>query len=124
LISSKLLFPEVKDNSHFIDFFVSSIEFDSRSVKEGSVYFALDGTNENGSIYIDEAIRKGAKLIFTENIIEKKGIIQVPELREYLGVVASRFYDNPTLNLHTFCVTGTNVKTSCVESLSKLLNYY
>ncbi len=124
MISSKLLFPEVKDNSHFIDFLVSSIESDSRSVKEGSVYFALDGTNENGSIYIDEAIRRGAKLIFAENIEEKEGIIQVAQLREYLGVVASRFYDNPTLNLYTFCVTGTNGKTSCVESLSKLLNFY
>ena len=41
---------------------ISSITNTTDKVKEGSIFFALKGTQNHGSKYIDEAFEKGAKL--------------------------------------------------------------
>ena len=122
MVSSRTLIPELKSMINFKDCEISSIEFDSREVKEGSIFFALKGLKEDGSIFIEEAVDRGAKIVLSEDAFpENPRVMQVSNLRSYLGIVSSRFYDNPSTKLHTFCVTGTNGKTSCVESLSRLI---
>ena len=41
---------------------ISSITNTTDKVKEGSIFFALKGTQNHGSKYIEEAFEKGAKL--------------------------------------------------------------
>ena len=117
---SRILLRELSNNKEFIDFDVKALSFDSRDVEHGDIFFALKGSNENGKDYISEAKIKGAKLILSEDHIEDSKVIQVNNLRNYMGEVASRFYGEPSKELKTICVTGTNGKTSCVESLAKL----
>ena len=111
------LIPELKLSSCLNDLEVSSIHIDSRDVKEGGIFFALKGQNFDGNDYIDEALEKGACLIVTDtgkyNKSEK--IIYLKNLKENLSDIASRFYENPSANLRTICVTGTNGKTTAVS---------
>jgi UDP-N-acetylmuramoyl-L-alanyl-D-glutamate--2,6-diaminopimelate ligase len=122
-MQSRKLLIELTSNKNFFDFDVSALTFDSRTVKEGSVFFALQGNKKDGQNYIAEAKDKGAKLILSEQKIEDASVIQVKNLRQYIGELASRFYGHPTKDLETVCVTGTNGKTSCVESLAQLAHY-
>ena len=120
LVESRILLRELSDHKEFVDFNVRALSFDSRDVKHGDIFFALKGIKVNGKDYIAEAKKKGAKLILSEDHIEESEVIQVNNLRNYMGEVASRFYGEPSRELTTICVTGTNGKTSCVESLAKL----
>jgi UDP-N-acetylmuramoyl-L-alanyl-D-glutamate--2,6-diaminopimelate ligase len=123
LLSSKLIFPELINQEGFIDCKISRLSVDSRNVIKGGVYFAVNGYKRNGIDYIHEAKKKGASIVISEpldTIIPEVCVVE--NIRSYMGIVASRFFNHPTENIHTFCVTGTNGKTSCVESIAKLLN--
>lgn len=120
MVQSRILLKELLNNKEFIDFNVRALCLDSRKVDCGDIFFALKGNNKDGKDFISEAKEKGAKLILTEEDIKDGGVIQVNNLRNYMGEVASRFYGEPSKDLNTICVTGTNGKTSCVESLAKL----
>ena len=120
MVQSRTLLRELSDNKNFIDFNVSALSFDSREIDYGNVFFALKGNKKDGRDFISEAKSRGAKLILSEENIQDTSVIQVDNLRDYMGKVASRFYGDPSRKLKTFCVTGTNGKTSCVESLAKL----
>ena len=101
---------------------ITGLSLDSRRVKKGDIFFALKGSSQDGNKYIDEAITNGAKLVFTdqkENIRNSK-VFYHPKLRQNLGLIASSFYDEPSKKLDIFCATGTNGKTTYVETLSKI----
>ena len=57
--SSKSLNPEI-----------SSLVFDSRDVKPGSLFFALPGTHTTGNVFIPKAIENGASAIVFEGELE------------------------------------------------------
>ena len=118
------LIPELKLSSCLNDLEVGSIHIDSRDVKEGGIFFALKGQNFDGNDYIDEALENGACLVVTDTGKYKTSekIIYFKRLRENLSDIASRFYENPSANLKTICVTGTNGKTTAVETFAMLGN--
>ena len=42
---------------------ITNLAFDSRDVKEGSLFFALPGTHQNGNDFISEALEAGANAV-------------------------------------------------------------
>ena len=46
---------------------ISSLVFDSRDVKPGSLFFALPGTHTTGNVFIPKAIENGAAAIGLKN---------------------------------------------------------
>ena len=117
---AKDLMPELVDLSNFVDCEFSSLHLDSREVKDGGVFFAVNGINQNGMDFIQEAKSKGAKLIISEELVEDSSVIHCSNLKKLLGKFTSRFYSNPSEELTTFCVTGTNGKTTAVEAYSSM----
>ena len=118
--NSKDIMPELIGSNNFVNLEISSLHLDSRDVKEGGVFFAIKGTNLNGIDFIEEAKSKGAKLVITEELINDKGVVHCNNLRELLGRFASRFYSYPSKKLTTFCATGTNGKTTSVETYANI----
>ena len=47
------------------------IAFDSCEVKSGYIFFAIKGNNVDGNKFVKEAIKKGSKIIISENIKER-----------------------------------------------------
>ena len=45
---------------------VSSIEYDSRNVKDGALFVCVSGFKTDGHKYIDSAVKNGAKAICVE----------------------------------------------------------
>ncbi len=94
---------------------VSSIAYDSREVKENSLFVAISGFSVDGHTFIDKAIEKGATAVITEKDIQVDGnvtILKVEDSRQALAKVSTNFYDQPTEKLNLIGITGTNGKTS------------
>lgn len=120
------IFPEVPLNLYsFVE--LSEICNDARKVKSYSVFVAIKGEKKDGHSFIPEAIRNGAIAIVCENKdsipADFKGfVLQVPNSRRALDLLASRFYNDPGKELFCVGVTGTNGKTSTTYMIESILN--
>ena len=100
------------------------LTFDSRKVKEDSLFFAVRGTQVDGHDYIDKAVVQGAKAIVCEKMPKNKAenvtYVQVENSAYVLGVAAANFFGNPSKELKLVGVTGTNGKTTIATLLYRL----
>jgi UDP-N-acetylmuramoyl-L-alanyl-D-glutamate--2,6-diaminopimelate ligase len=105
---------------------VEKICFDSRAVEKLSLFVAVSGTQVDGHQYIDLAIEKGAQAIVCEVMPEKliDGVtyVVVEDSSKSLGIIASNFYDNPSLEIELIGITGTNGKTTTATLLHDLFS--
>lgn len=103
---------------------VASIEFDSRNVKEGTLFIAVRGSKTDGHNFIGSAIKSGAAAIICETLPsdpEKKICwIKTSDSEKALGLAASNFFGNPSASLKLVGVTGTNGKTTIATLLYRM----
>jgi len=102
---------------------INSVEYDSRGVKEGSLFVAVRGLTTDGHLYVAEAASRGAAAALVE---EPTGAGEIPEIiardtRSALGSVAHEFYGRPSEKLQTHAITGTNGKTTTSYLLDSIL---
>ena len=104
---------------------VTGLEYDSRNVKSGNLFFALPGLHTDGSLYIDDAIAKGASVIVHENEITQKNpkafYIRVENSRFAMSPISSAFYNYPSRSMQVTGVTGTEGKSTTVYLIWQLL---
>ena len=96
---------------------VSGLFQDARAVVPGSVFVAVRGQKFDGHNFIKEAVQRGASTLVVENKTQipqafEGFILEVPDSRKVLDILASRFYWDPGQELFCVGVTGTNGKTS------------
>ena len=98
--------------------------FDSRKATEGSLFFAVAGTQVDGHDYIDRAVAQGARAVVCEKMPKTKAegttYVKVENSAYVLGMAASNFYGNPSEKLKLVGVTGTNGKTTIATLLYRL----
>ena len=98
--------------------------FDSRSVREGSLFIAIRGTQVDGHDFIYTVVEKGAVAIVCEQLPETllTGItyVKVSNSALALAQIAANYYENPSEKLKLVGVTGTNGKTTTVTLLFNL----
>jgi len=103
---------------------IVGITFDSRKATEGTLFFAVRGTQVDGHAYIDKAVENGAAAVVCEKLPKEKTdnvtYIQVENSAYALGVAASNFFGNPSEKLRLVGVTGTNGKTTIATLLYRL----
>ena len=108
-----------------IDPLVTSLEYDSRNVKKGSLFFALAGLHTDGSLYIKDAVKRGASVIVHENEITEKEknivYLKVSNARFAMSPVSAAFYGYPSRKLLVTGVTGTEGKSTTVFLIWQLL---
>lgn len=108
---------------------VPGLAMDSRRIRPGWVFLACQGTHEHGIDHAVEACARGASAIVYEPVpglelpkLPRKVVsVAVPDLRHVAGVIASRFFDDPTAHMSVTGVTGTNGKTSVTSILAQVL---
>ena len=64
-------FSEIINCEKSQDFEISGVCSDTRKIAVGDIFFALDGSKENGEKYIENALKLGAKCVICENIDKK-----------------------------------------------------
>ena len=111
---------------------VNGLHFDSRKINKGDVFVAQVGTAVDGHTFIDGCVAKGAaavvlsdrKFLPKEAISHQKSevsYILVENTDKALGLMASKWFGEPSKELTLVGVTGTNGKTTIATLLYKLV---
>lgn len=107
---------------------IHGLHFDSRKIGQGDIFVAQVGTAVDGHTFIDGCVVKGAAAIVLSNkdYLPVSGTsspvtyILVENTDRALGLLASRWFDEPSKRLTLVGVTGTNGKTTIATLLYKL----
>lgn len=114
-----------------LDIPVQSVSADSRHIWPGSAFVAIPGLTEDGSLYIPEAIKRGAAVIISNgrrgddsDADMKTPLIRVTDPRQALSRIAANFYRHPSEELTMIGITGTNGKTTVSYLLNSIFEAY
>lgn len=106
---------------------ITGLQLDSRKVRPGDLFLALPGEKYDGRQFIKQAVANGASAVIAEapaaNIVENSKIpfIELPQLQQRAGELASRFYGDPSRAMHVVGITGTNGKTTTSRVIAQLV---
>jgi len=105
---------------------IRQVACDSRKVQPGALFFALHGAKADGNKFIQDAIKRGAVAIASEDQAPSKtpsGVawIRVPEARKALAITAANFLGHPANALQLVAVTGTNGKTTTTSVVDAIV---
>ena len=101
-----------------------NLAINSKAAAEGDLFIAIKGYSVDGHKFIDEAIKRGARIIITEeDFVSPRGVtkILVKDARAALPVIAGNFYRHPSKKLKIVGITGTNGKTTITYLLESIL---
>ncbi len=102
---------------------ICAIANDSRDVRPGSLFVAIDGTAADGHDFVAAAIAAGATAVVSERPLAlPDGIFGavVPEGRLAVAQLARSFYGRPDERLGLIGITGTDGKTTTCTLIAKL----
>lgn len=122
MLLSKLL-ENVKVLNVYSDAEIKGLTFLKDNIKEGDLFFCLNGSNTDGHRFAIEAAEKGAAAI----ICEREVHVNIPQVivensRMAMSLISCNFFDNPSKKLKIITVTGTNGKTSITYILDSIFS--
>ncbi|MGH8298224.1 MAG: UDP-N-acetylmuramoyl-L-alanyl-D-glutamate--2,6-diaminopimelate ligase [Steroidobacteraceae bacterium] len=119
---------------------VCDVTLDSRAATPGALFLACRGRGRgrHGSEFAGDAVARGARAVLYEPFsgapelvaagLKASGvsardifIAAVPQLSRHVGVIADRFFGQPSQSLTVAGITGTNGKTTCAWLLAQAL---
>lgn len=95
---------------------------DSRAVEQGFLFAALAGESVDGRDYIDDALKRGASVILSDENVkldDAVSAILVSNPRQTFSHIVSEFYGAQPASV--VAVTGTNGKSSVVHFVDQIL---
>jgi UDP-N-acetylmuramoyl-L-alanyl-D-glutamate--2,6-diaminopimelate ligase len=139
-IQIKVTLPELaEDTSGVVEYIsgrgahVSSVEYDSRNVKKGSLFVAVQGFASDGHRFVHTAVDNGAVAVCVArerladfSHLNHRGIdiLAADDTRTALSKLSAAFYDFPSRSMMMIGVTGTNGKTSITYMLESIMKRY
>ena len=100
---------------------VSEFSIDTRSIKKGEVYIAIEGQNFDGHDFIEDAEKKGARaLIVSREVSSSLPFIVVNNTLDFIETIA--VHNRSSFTGNVIGITGTNGKTTSKQILSSLLS--
>ncbi len=108
---------------------VYGIQLDSRRLQPGDLFIALPGDQHDGRDYIAVAADAGACAVVAEaglsaaqrEAARQLPVVEVCDLADQVGLIASRFFGQPGERMTTVGITGTNGKTTTSRVLAQFL---
>lgn len=108
---------------------VSGMTLDSRKVQPGDLFIALAGSRDHGAAHIAQAVERGAAAVLVDGPVpgaaaaaRQVPILSIPGLRAKAGLIAARYYGEPSRAMAMYGITGTNGKTSVSQFIAQALS--
>jgi len=99
----------------------NSVSTDTRSIKKGSIFFALKGNNFDGNKFAEQAIKDGAiYAVIDDNSLSHPKFLKVKDSLESLQELA-KLYRSKLLKTKIIALTGSNGKTTTKELITEVL---
>src|SRR5205085_102905 len=116
---------EIRNLDIVKDFNVNKLRYNSKLVEQGDIFFAIKGLKSDGNEYVQDALAKGAKAIFTDelNSTGDSRIFKVENARKTMAAMSNIYYDFPSHKMKMIGVTGTNGKTTVTNIINNVLQY-
>ena len=114
------------EQQEYANTMIGGVQLDSRRVRPGDLFVAMPGELHDGRQFIEQAVANGASAVVAEapvsGFVEHIAVplVEIPDLRFEAGVLAARFYRNPSERMHVVGVTGTNGKTTTSRIIGQL----
>ncbi len=103
---------------------LKGVKIDSREIKEGDIFFALKGEKTHGAYFVEDALKRGAKICVLpkefENKFKNEKIIFVEDTFKFLIELAKE--RRKKLKGKVIAITGTVGKTTLKFMLSHIMN--
>lgn len=121
LIVNSGQFENLSEASSDVD--VTGISFDSREVRPGDIFIALEGGRSDGHLYIPQAITNGACAVVGGRAMDLAGLpyFQTRNPRQAMAHLAAALNGFPARTLTVIGVTGTDGKTTTVNLIFQIL---
>lgn len=101
---------------------VSYLSHSCDDIKDGTLFFCLEGGTFDGHEFAEEAVSKGASALIVGRFLPVDAVqVLVRDVRRAMSVIAQNYYGNPAEKLTTVAVTGTNGKTSVCFITAEIL---
>jgi len=117
----------VRETRGDMDHSVCGIAYDSRDVKPGFLFVAMDGLHTDGHRFIPDAVARGAAAVVHAQPLSETpaGVtcIRLDNPRAALSPLAAAFYGHPSRSIRVIGVTGTDGKSSTVWFITQLLGF-
>ena len=100
---------------------VSEFSIDTRTLKRGEVYIAIEGKTFDGHTFIDDAEKKGAKAFVVSKVIKSDlPFILVKNTLDFMAAIAD--HNRLSFEGNVIGITGTNGKTTSKQILANLFS--
>lgn len=101
------------------------IQMDSRQVRKGDCFVAIEGLSFDGHDYIPQVVEQGAAFVVAEKIhnTRKTPLVLVKNTKQAAALLAHSSAGNPAANMTNLAVTGTNGKTTVAWLVQQIIKY-
>ena len=103
---------------------ITGIAYDSRRVKPGDLFVAVEGLNSDGHAFAADALARGAAAVAIDRDVALPPgtpLLRMPSTRIGLAELAAEFYGRPSRRLKVAGITGTDGKTTTTHMAEHVL---
>src|SRR6202171_6002125 len=103
---------------------ITGIAYDSRRVKPGDLFVAVEGIQVDGHVFVSDALARGAAAVAVERDVTLPpgtAVLRMSSTRIGLAELAAEFYGRPARRLKVAGITGTDGKTTTTHMAEHVL---